>query len=428
VTEHGYPSDPSYQYDPSFVLGQTSQAAYLTASIPTLIEAGAGEVFVTLRDNLGGQFASEGLLGGDVSDPPVADPQVIEKPAYGAVATLAECYVTLSRDCPGPGPVATPASLALAPARLRFSSNASLTISDPGQEPLQIGQIALAGATPDPLSLAADGCSGQILEPNETCKVSVRFAPVAGGAVAATLEIPSNDGTAGIPVTAVSPSVSSLSAIKPAFVPIAGGDGIGYRQRLVLTLANRLTTTVKIDKSIVTGADPRRFQIADNRCRRVDLAPGGSCTLSVVFTPGWVGTAESVLTLSGDGMPLPTALHARAFALSSVSSVAASRCLDPGPRDAIEILTTQRSSLTWRAALEQGAARCPAPGGVASARSSATGTTATSSRPRPRHYVAHIALPLAGRRGLRPGSYLLTVTPTNRHGAGHPHTTVVTVS
>ena len=72
VTEHGYPSAPRSEHP---------QAAYLARSIPALIETGAARVFVTERDNLGGSFASEGLLGGTVADPPVADPVVRRKPA-----------------------------------------------------------------------------------------------------------------------------------------------------------------------------------------------------------------------------------------------------------------------------------------------------------------------------------------------------------
>jgi hypothetical protein len=52
VTEHGYPSNPRYQSDPAYDHGPASQAAYLETSIPTLVRAGASEVFVTERDNL----------------------------------------------------------------------------------------------------------------------------------------------------------------------------------------------------------------------------------------------------------------------------------------------------------------------------------------------------------------------------------------
>ena len=62
MTEHGYPADPAYQVDPSFTGGDAAQAGYLTQSLVDLGEAGAEQVFVTLRDNLEGQYASEGLV------------------------------------------------------------------------------------------------------------------------------------------------------------------------------------------------------------------------------------------------------------------------------------------------------------------------------------------------------------------------------
>jgi hypothetical protein len=61
VTEHGYPADPAFQVDPAFTGGDPAQAGYLTQSLVGLGEAGAQQVFVTLRDNLDGEYASEGL-------------------------------------------------------------------------------------------------------------------------------------------------------------------------------------------------------------------------------------------------------------------------------------------------------------------------------------------------------------------------------
>ncbi len=179
VTEHGYPSDPAYQYDPAYADGEFSQAAYLTASIPTLLDAGASEVFVTERDNLGGPFASEGILGGDVEDPPVADPLVIEKPSYDAVSALAQCYAVLGRDCRGPLPVAAPAGLALPPTLVGSTTTSTLSVANPGSEPLLLGQASLASpAQADGLGLAGDTCSGRILEPAQSCTVAVRYAPM----------------------------------------------------------------------------------------------------------------------------------------------------------------------------------------------------------------------------------------------------------
>jgi hypothetical protein len=89
VTEHGYPSDPAYQTDPSYRSGAQAQADYLTASIPALLHAGAAKVFVTERDNGSGGDASEGVLGGNVADPPSASPVPVRRPAFFAVQALA---------------------------------------------------------------------------------------------------------------------------------------------------------------------------------------------------------------------------------------------------------------------------------------------------------------------------------------------------
>src|SRR5215207_208764 len=88
ATEHGYPTEPKYQWDRRF-LGVRGQARYLSRSLPALIGAGIDRVFITLRDNRGGPWATEGLIGGTVFDPPSVDPHVVRKPAAAAVRRFA---------------------------------------------------------------------------------------------------------------------------------------------------------------------------------------------------------------------------------------------------------------------------------------------------------------------------------------------------
>jgi hypothetical protein len=91
VTEHGYPADPAFQWDPAFrgtdpVSGSQAQAALLERSVPLLAKAGAGEIFVTLRDNLYGEYLSEGLIHVDDAQP--GDPAT-RRPAFDAMRDLA---------------------------------------------------------------------------------------------------------------------------------------------------------------------------------------------------------------------------------------------------------------------------------------------------------------------------------------------------
>src|SRR5262249_51454846 len=157
--------------DPTYARGDVSQAEYLAASIPTLIDAGAAKVFVTERDNLSGQFASEGILGGDVADPPVANPQIVEKPAFAVVRGIAACYQALGRDCPGSPPTPLLSPLNIQPSRPGHSSAATESLSDPGPGPLNLGSVSVAGVEPNPVSIVSDSCANTILEPDETCTV-----------------------------------------------------------------------------------------------------------------------------------------------------------------------------------------------------------------------------------------------------------------
>ena len=88
VTEHGYPADTKFQWDPDYVGGAQAQARYLAASLPRLLKL-AQRVFVTLRDSRGGPWASEGLLTGTVMDPPQPDPVVARRPAARVFQRLA---------------------------------------------------------------------------------------------------------------------------------------------------------------------------------------------------------------------------------------------------------------------------------------------------------------------------------------------------
>ncbi len=436
VTEHGYPSDPAFQYDPHYTGGLLSQGTYLTASIPTLIDAGASEVFVTERDNLTGQFASEGLLGGDVSDPPVADPQVVERPAYAAVAKLAACYQELGHDCPGSGPAVSPSALPIAPIRLGASGVGTATVSDPGPGPLMLGTPTLTGAAG--MSIANDNCPA-VLEPDETCTVSVEFAPPAAGAALGVLQIPSDGGTASVSISAVATSVSSLSSPQlpaPTFTAGSGGDGPGLPQQLVLSLINPLPATVRAGIASLTGPDAARFKLAANTCRGMQIAPQKGCKITVLFTPIRWGTATALLTLTGDGVPLTVTLKGLAIpppAIKLLASAEPGEVCPVGRAERFVVVTSQPSSVSWSAVrstrtLNPRCSRVAAAQVPSGHRVALQGRAATGLRLRVRNgeqgYVATVRL----RSGLRPGVYRLTTRAVNAHGLGAARAMWITVA
>jgi hypothetical protein len=91
VTEHGYPADPRFQWDPAYRgtnvgSGEAAQAALLDRTIPLLALAGASQIFLTLRDNLHGEYLSEGIEHIDTSQP---DYPATRRPAFAVVRNFA---------------------------------------------------------------------------------------------------------------------------------------------------------------------------------------------------------------------------------------------------------------------------------------------------------------------------------------------------
>jgi hypothetical protein len=430
VTEHGYPSDPAYQYDPGYTGGEWAQASYLEASIPTLLDAGATMVFVTERDNLAGPFASEGVLGGDVADPPPADPQITPKPAFAVVRAIADCYVQLGRDCPGAPGTASPSAATLPAVPPGQTSTGSVTISNPGSIPIVLGLAWVSGRPAPGLSVASNSCAGMVLEPRETCSVSARFAPAAAGNVLGTLELSSDDGIVDVPLAATAPSVSGLFSPDlrhPRFHPTKRGDGIGYPQRWRLALSSPFGAAVSIARATLSGRDARRFRITSNGCARVTLRPYGGCGLTVTFTPARAGTAHAQLSLGGTGLPLATQLAPVGFALPVVRSltVAHGRGCAALPGAPVSTTISQAASVRWtlvrsRSIRPQACPRATGHEGPAVA----SGVLRT--KPRWPGYAAHWSLP-GLTADLPAGAYVLTVSPSNTHGTGAARSLVIDV-
>jgi hypothetical protein len=425
ITEHGYPSDPQYQYDPGYTGGALAQATFLQASVPTLVDAGAAEVFVTERDNLSGPFASEGVLGGDVADPPPANPQIVSKPAFTTVQAIAECFQQLGRDCPGAPATASPSTAFLPPAPPGHASRTSVTVTDPGNVPIELGAATVTGPNAAGLAVASNRCAGMVLEPRETCTLSVDFAPTVGGDAAGTLQLSTDDGILGVPIIATAPSLSDLLSPElpyPQFVATATGDGVGYPQRWRLLLTNPFRAPVSIARAMLSGADARRFRITSDRCAHATLGPHGGCRLTVMFAPTRPGTARGQLTLQGTGSPLTAQLRPVAFALPAVTRLAAKAahhgCTVTIPAGGVvQAVITQPATVRWTLARARGSDpglchRPAAPGATMASGSLRTGRRSARGGYPARWHLSRGASPLPA------GAYVLTVSAGDAHGEG----------
>jgi hypothetical protein len=127
--------------------------------------------------------------------------------------------------CPGEPPPEQPV-ISVTPASRDFGSlyvgNVSVaqnfTIANTGAAVLLIGTVALAGQSGNEFLVTFDGCSGQVLDPSETCTVSVAFSPTSAGAKSATLNIPSSDPLkpqVTVPLSGTAQQATTITVVSP---------------------------------------------------------------------------------------------------------------------------------------------------------------------------------------------------------------------
>jgi uncharacterized repeat protein (TIGR01451 family) len=81
------------------------------------------------------------------------------------------------------------------------SAGQVFTITNNGNVNLNVGTLSLSGTNPTSFGMSADTCSSTTVVPGAFCTVTITFAPLAGGNLSATLNIPSNAPTSPDTVT-----------------------------------------------------------------------------------------------------------------------------------------------------------------------------------------------------------------------------------
>jgi len=172
---------------------------------------------------------------------------------------------------------------------------------------MPIHLLSLVGEHADEFKMEEDGCGAQILVPQTSCSVQVRFSPLGMGPRQAVLELDaqmpdsparlslSGEGTA--PVMAVDPSRGSF-----------GPQDVGAMSNpMDLIVSNRGTAPLRISRVALGGVAERDFRLTRNDCSKATLEPGQTCELRVVFVPRAAGERQAEIVLGSDASePVPT--------------------------------------------------------------------------------------------------------------------------
>ena len=199
--------------------------------------------------------------------------------------------------------VSTMALARLAPDRVNFSQNVgastapqTVTLTNRGDGPLSIAGVAATG------DFKATSHCPPVLLPGISCPIGVSFTPQAAGARTGSLVVtddanalPGSHETVRLTGFGYQP-VATLSAA----VLSPGANLGGSAEAQSVTVTNTGDGALTIRALGISGAAAGDY-VQSNNCLRT-IAPGGSCAITVKFTPHGYGVRAAALTLSHDGL------------------------------------------------------------------------------------------------------------------------------
>ena len=206
---------------------------------------------------------------------------------------------------PTPGPGATPSAFTLdfgsVPVGTQ-SSALSVVITNTGTADLTFGPgaVTLSGANAGDYAISSDTCSGATITPNSTCTVGAVFTPSLTGTETAALMFADNAASSPqtVSLTGTGATSSSKVTLSTTSLPFNSQpvNTPSPSQSVTLTNAGNADLTFGTGAVTITGTNAADFSIGADTCSGVTVAPNGTCSVSVTFTPSIAGSETATLS------------------------------------------------------------------------------------------------------------------------------------
>ena len=222
-----------------------------------------------------------------------------------AAVSIADSLSDSPQSLPLTG-VGTLPNVTLSPSSLNFGQQPVGTTSQP-----QIVQFSTNG----PLSITSIATSTEFAQTNNcgnglpaggSCQISVTFTPTATGVQNGTLTV--SDSGAGSPQSVSLTGIGTQPAVtlSPASLNF-GNQTVGMTSSpKVSTLMNSGTGTLTITSIGVTGSDSSEF--AETNTCGTSVPAGGSCKITVTFTPATTGTQTASVSITDNAPNSPQSI------------------------------------------------------------------------------------------------------------------------
>jgi uncharacterized repeat protein (TIGR01451 family) len=210
----------------------------------------------------------------------------------------------------------------------------TFTVQNTGNADLHVSSATVSGD----FAVSSDTCSGTAVAPAGSCTIGVTFTPTQPGNRNGMLTITDD--------AADSPQQVSLSGtgVQPAVSLdtnslVFGSRAVGTTSPAqTVTVTNTGTADLHVSAVATSGSNAGDFSASPSGCGSV--APNGTCSISVTFTPSGVGSRSTMLKISSDAPSSPDQVSL------SGAGVDARLALSPNPMNFGNVLSGQSSTLT----------------------------------------------------------------------------------
>jgi hypothetical protein len=207
---------------------------------------------------------------------------------------------------------------------IQVSANASASISNTGQTPVTITNVALTGAAAADFGITNNGCRvGFVLNAKSACSMEPTFQPSATGTRIAQLEIGYTGGNAlFVPVAGQGLPPALKLSFDPQELQFAA-QSVDAPSTHTVSIQNTGDEPIGIAGMSVTGPAAGDYTIAQNQCPQAPatLAPAASCQVTVQLAPSQPGARVGLLQVSDDAAGSPQILPMAGVGVNATPAV-----------------------------------------------------------------------------------------------------------
>jgi hypothetical protein len=217
--------------------------------------------------------------------------------------------VTLSGTGTAPEATLSVNTLAFPDTQVGQTAQLSVTLTNNGNEPLNLGTATLIGGTPADFAFTTNcGATLTNVSPNNTCNFVVTFKPFEGHK-STTLNIPDNSNNvtnAKQTVSLTGTGMAPLVKLSPASLAF-GSLAVGQSTTQTITLTNTGNETLSLGTAAITGSTTDNFSFTTTcGATLTNVSPNNTCDYVVTFKPK-VGNKSDTLTIYDNADNVATA-------------------------------------------------------------------------------------------------------------------------